>query len=116
MELQRKHFTRHGQHLNYEGKELIALEMAKTIDRILNKVKITPVQVKWKDEEESVHATITVPINSTLNIEKNVRNKMEANIYKDYQDCLVRKLLTISREQENHLPEMRFFYGFRISS
>ena len=58
------------------------------ITQILNKVKTTPVQVKWKDEEESVHTIITVPINSTLNIGKNVRNKMEANIYKGYQDTM----------------------------
>jgi lysophospholipase L1-like esterase len=32
VELQRKHFTRHGQHLNNGGKELIDIEMAKTVE------------------------------------------------------------------------------------
>jgi hypothetical protein len=50
VDLQRKHFTRHGQHLNYRGKERVALELAKTIDQILNKVKTTPVQIKWKED------------------------------------------------------------------
>jgi hypothetical protein len=48
--LQRKHFTRHGQHLNHSGKELVSSELAMKIEQQLTKVEITPIQIQWKEE------------------------------------------------------------------
>jgi hypothetical protein len=50
VELQRKHFTRHGQHLNYSCKELVSLELAKSIEQRLNEEKTAPIQIQWKDD------------------------------------------------------------------
>jgi hypothetical protein len=50
VEPQRKHFTRHGQHLNHSGKELISSELAIKIEQQLTKVEITPTQIQWKEE------------------------------------------------------------------
>jgi hypothetical protein len=50
VELQRKHFTRHGQHLNHSGKELVSFELATTIEQQLTKVEISPVQIQWKED------------------------------------------------------------------
>jgi hypothetical protein len=45
VELQRQHFTRHGQHLNLIGKELVASELAKKIDQLLTKSETNPIQM-----------------------------------------------------------------------
>jgi hypothetical protein len=50
VELQRKHFTRHGQHLNVSGKELVSLELSKTIELLLNQARTTPIQMRWRDD------------------------------------------------------------------
>jgi hypothetical protein len=51
VELQRKHYTRHGQHLNSSGKDLVSFELAKTIEQLLNKVKTAPTRIQWKDDK-----------------------------------------------------------------
>jgi hypothetical protein len=50
IELQRNHFTRHGQHLNLKGKELVALELAKKIEQLQKKFETIPIQIQWKEE------------------------------------------------------------------
>jgi hypothetical protein len=50
VELQRKHFTRHGQLLNHSGKELVSSELAIKIKQQLTKVKKTPIQIQWKED------------------------------------------------------------------
>jgi hypothetical protein len=50
IDLQRQHFTRHGQHLNLVGKELVASELAKVINQLLTKSEINPIQRQWKEE------------------------------------------------------------------
>jgi hypothetical protein len=50
VELQRKHFTGHGQHLNYSGKELVSSELAKKIEQHLTKVETIPILIQWKED------------------------------------------------------------------
>jgi hypothetical protein len=38
VKVQRKHFTRHGQHLNHSGKELVSSEVTKLIEQQLTEV------------------------------------------------------------------------------
>jgi hypothetical protein len=46
-----KHFTRHGQHLNLNGKELVALELAKIIDQLQTNFETIPIQIQWKEDD-----------------------------------------------------------------
>jgi hypothetical protein len=48
--LQRKHFTRHAQHLNPSGKELVSSELAIKIKQQLTKVKKAPIEIQWKED------------------------------------------------------------------
>ncbi|XP_023707919.1 uncharacterized protein LOC111864702 [Cryptotermes secundus] len=48
LKLQRKHFTGHGQHLNYSGKELVSKELAKKIEHHSTKVGTIPIEIQWK--------------------------------------------------------------------
>jgi hypothetical protein len=50
LDLQRHHFTQHGQHLNYIGKELVANELANLILQHFNKVESETIQMEWKDD------------------------------------------------------------------
>jgi hypothetical protein len=50
MDLQRCHITRHGQHLNCQGKEMVALELAKMIQQQHNKTKNKTIQMPWKKD------------------------------------------------------------------
>jgi hypothetical protein len=43
VELQRKHFTRHDQHLNYSGKKLVSLELAKSVEQLFKEMKTAPI-------------------------------------------------------------------------
>ena len=45
-------YTRHGQHLNPEGKESMANKIASTIKCVLNK-KVVPIRVKWYTDDET---------------------------------------------------------------
>jgi hypothetical protein len=84
IELQRRHFTQHGQHLNYIGKELVANELANLILQHFTKVETEIIQMEWKDDnlhEMNLIAQIT-------NIQENpaksnkVHGKNVANIKK----------------------------------
>jgi hypothetical protein len=50
VELQRRHFTRHGQHLNLLGKELVASGLANKIKQLLIKVETIPIQMPWTED------------------------------------------------------------------
>jgi hypothetical protein len=49
VKMQRKHFTRLGQHLNQSGKELISSELANLIEQHQTKVETTPIPMQWKE-------------------------------------------------------------------
>lgn len=42
-------YTKHGQHLNTRGKEVMAKQIAATIERVLKK-KVEPISMKWVNE------------------------------------------------------------------
>ena len=72
VELQRKHFTRHGQYLNYSGKELVSLELAKIIEQLLNKVNTAPIHIIWKDDNLDdvnldIHSKTAKPMGLCIN-------------------------------------------------
>jgi hypothetical protein len=47
--LKREYFTKHGLHLNSAGKECIALRLAMMVKSCLNKKRMSPIRLKWKD-------------------------------------------------------------------
>jgi hypothetical protein len=51
IDLQRFHFTRHGQHLNNKCKELVAIGLAKTIYQHLSKAENKTIQMLWKEDQ-----------------------------------------------------------------
>jgi len=50
VDLNRRGFTRHDQHMNVKGKELLAKRIAATIKHTLKVCKKTPVNMKWKED------------------------------------------------------------------
>jgi len=48
--LDRRGFTKHGQHTNAMGKELMAKKKVKAIKHILRACKKTPISMKWKED------------------------------------------------------------------
>jgi hypothetical protein len=56
VKLQREHFTKHGQHLNNSGKELVALELAKLVEQLVNKKKTATIEMQWKEDNADLHS------------------------------------------------------------
>jgi len=51
VDLDRRGFTKHGQHMNAKGKELLAKKIATTIKHTLKVCKKTPVSMKWEEDQ-----------------------------------------------------------------
>jgi hypothetical protein len=47
--LEREYFTKHGLHLNSSGKEYIALRLTMVVKSFLNKERMSPIRLQWKD-------------------------------------------------------------------
>jgi hypothetical protein len=79
VELQRKHFTRYGKHLNLSGKELVSFELAKKIEQKLAKVETTPIRIQWIEdssfEGNSVTQNDTVDAVGSANYDNHVKSK-----------------------------------------
>jgi hypothetical protein len=79
VELQNKHFTRYGQHLNHSGKELVSSKLAITIEQLLTKVEITPIQIQWKKdcfyEGNSVTQNDSMDLVGSANCDNHVKSK-----------------------------------------
>jgi hypothetical protein len=58
LKLQRKRLTRHGQHLNNSGKELVSFELAKSVEQFVNKMKTASIQIQWKQDNLGLHSKI----------------------------------------------------------
>jgi hypothetical protein len=50
VDLDRRGFKRHGQHMNAKGKELMPKRIAAAIRHILKVCKKTPISKKWKED------------------------------------------------------------------
>jgi hypothetical protein len=66
MDFHRKHFTKHGFHLNYAGKEGLAKLIASQIDKLINNTIEPMTALKWNEESTNVG------INATDNHKPNV--------------------------------------------
>jgi len=49
-DLGRGYFTKHGLHLNSSGKECVAQRLARAVGSFLNKQKVSPIGLYWKDD------------------------------------------------------------------
>ena len=49
IDLDRKHFTRHGQHLNVCGKEITSLKLAMIIGQFYKRKRVASIYIPWKD-------------------------------------------------------------------
>jgi len=47
--LEREYFTKHGLHLNSAGKECIAVRLSMMVKSCLNKKRMSPMRLKWKE-------------------------------------------------------------------
>jgi hypothetical protein len=56
VKLQTELFTKHGQHLNNSGKELVSLELAKLVQQLVNKKKTAPLEMQWKEDNADLHS------------------------------------------------------------
>ena len=48
-DLGRKYFTKHGQHLNLSGKELISMKLTTVIKEFFTKKQLSPICLQWKN-------------------------------------------------------------------
>jgi xylose isomerase len=56
VKLQKEYFTKHGQHLNNSGKELVSLELAKLVEQLVNKKKTASIEIQWKEDNADLHS------------------------------------------------------------
>jgi hypothetical protein len=56
VKLQRKHSTKHGQHLNNSGKEVVSLELAKLVEQLVNKKRTAPIEMQWKEDNTDLYS------------------------------------------------------------
>jgi hypothetical protein len=58
VEVQRKHFTRHGQHLNNKGKAFVSVELSKLVKECLKKETPVPIRMQRKEDKSVIHNKI----------------------------------------------------------
>jgi hypothetical protein len=84
--LQRCHFTRHGQHLNSQGKEMVALKLTKMIQHHHNKTKNTIIQIPW--EKDNWQEISKAPLNE---IRELIETKINESIIVGGKECCNRR-------------------------
>jgi hypothetical protein len=73
LELNRKHFTRHGLHLNFEGKRIVSQKLALLIQNFHTKTNLETIIAPWKDPASSSTNSLTQDVNTSEG--KNLPNK-----------------------------------------
>jgi hypothetical protein len=59
MDFNKKHFTKHGLHLNNAGKEWLAKLIAAKINKLINNINKIEPAFKWKEETTNVSINVT---------------------------------------------------------
>jgi len=62
--LERNHFTRHGLHLNFKGKNLVSQQLALIIEHIFKQEQRVPIYIPWKDPILNPAITKTQDVNT----------------------------------------------------
>jgi hypothetical protein len=58
VDLDGKFFTKHGQHMNAKGKELMAIKMVTAIKNILKIHRKSPISMKWKEDQNKENQSL----------------------------------------------------------
>jgi lysophospholipase L1-like esterase len=79
--LDRNHFTRHGLHLNFKGKDLVSQQLALIIEHIFKKEQTVPIYIPWK-------VPILVPTNTkTQDVNTEGENTGSAQSFQHQRKC-----------------------------
>ena len=62
VDLDRSFFTKHGQHMNAKGKEVMAIKIVTAIKNILKVHRKSPISMKWKEDQNKENPTTTTTI------------------------------------------------------
>jgi hypothetical protein len=120
VELQRKHFTSHGQHLNVSGKDLVCLELIKTIKLLQNKARTTPIQMLWRDDNlndgnQETQSKDVNPVGLCIskNCTKSINNYVDFSKHEDRIKLSVRpKKVPVTRSKDffmvSHAAKKKF--------
>jgi hypothetical protein len=110
VEVQRKHFTRHSQHLNSKGKELVSSELTKLVKQGLKKEILAPIQMQWKKDKSDIHNKIVKNLEPVLVRDSLMLNKEHTGIIRN------EKSLSHNIDQEMHVKEVDRAYVCRTSN
>jgi hypothetical protein len=110
LEVQRDHFTRHGQHLNNKGKKLVSDELSRLVKQCLKKGKPTPIQMQWMEAKPDFQ-------NKTVKNHKPILDGDSLSLINDLTDPSRNgNNLPLNLEQEIHVKEVGRAQIGRISS
>jgi hypothetical protein len=110
VEVQREHFTRHGQHLNNNGKELVSLELSRLVKQCLKKESPAPIQMQWKEEKSDIHNKIVKNLEPVLDRDSLMQKNDHTGIIRNG------KSLSHNIDQELHVKEVDRAHVCRTSS
>lgn len=68
----REYFTRHGLHLNSQGKENICEQLALSIEKLFQHSVLTPISLGWDNNQNIVETRATITHNDSNNDPNNM--------------------------------------------
>jgi hypothetical protein len=108
VELQRHHFTRHGQHLNLLGKELVASELAKISLQFVTMVGTNPIHMHWtEDNLQEKYSSSRNEIGKPIVAKKHMRT-VESNKNQGENNVKCKKSMRIRKIP---ITKQMIFYG-----
>jgi len=117
--LERNYFIKHGLHLNSAGKECIALRLSMMVKSCLNKKRMSPIRLKWKDNTTEVpsktkpsiklshHSNVLVPLTIYHQNVRGLRgktNELLSQLHPNFPH-----ILCFSEHHMNHLEIQQTF-------